>query len=84
MLLSVHGEHPLESLLPHWRTFDWFDEGIEREEKGFVFIDEGTSRGKFPDFYRTHLPRAVVRLPALESIDPEALRRPRPRRLVMV
>ena len=65
VLLSVHGMHPFESTLPHWRTFDWFDEGIEREwaEKGFVFVDEGTWRGTFPDFYRTtyHAPWYVFR-----------------------
>jgi len=65
VLLSVHGMHPFESTLPHWRTFDWFDDGIEREwaEKGFVFVDEGTWRGTFPDFYRTtyHAPWYVFR-----------------------
>jgi len=65
VLLTVHGVHPFESPLPHWRTFDWYTDEIEREweQRGFVFIDEETWRGKFPDFYRTtyHAPWYVFR-----------------------
>lgn len=65
VLLTVHGVHPFQTTLPHWRTFDWYTDRIEQEweQRGFVFVDEGLWRGKFPAFYRTtfHAPWYVFR-----------------------